>query len=131
MGKVHVRTAAEVADSTLADRKEEKRQGIRNAFVAETVEPLTALGMKWHGGYESAIRLEGACRLAERSGDSVVTLYDTCNVGHTLSREDANEVVNCVAARFQADFAKKQSKMGEIEHASTLADVERIAWQPS
>lgn len=126
MGKVSVRTAAEVSESVLAERKEAQRRAIRDGFAAESAEPLLILGIEWHGGYESASRLETVFRLAERSGDSVVTLYDINNAGHRLSLQEASQVIVSVAAKSQADFARKQAKMQAIDNASTLDELQRI-----
>lgn len=111
--------------------REAKFAEIRAAFARGAVEPIRdAAGVEWHGGYESAQKLDGAWRLAERSGLAEVIFYDTSNVGHTLPLAAADEIVKLVAGRYQQDFGRKQALMVVAATAGSAAELESITWEP-
>ena len=111
--------------------KDAKREKIRAAFAAEEVKPIPdPLGGShfWHGGYNSAEKLHNARTMAMESGLTEVTFYDTANTGHTLTLDQAKAVALTVGAKYQQDFAKKQSLMRQIEAATTEAEVDAVSW---
>ena len=111
--------------------KEAKRDEIRAAFAAEEVQPIAdPLGGAhfWHGGYSSAEKLHNARTMAMESGLTEVTFYDTANAGHTLTLDQAKAVALTVGAKYQQDFAKKQSLMRQIDAATTRAEIDAISW---
>lgn len=109
--------------------KDIQRESIRKAYVTAADAPVTdANGNVWHGGWDSAIKLDAAYRLAEKAGLSSVTFYDVDNVGHDLPLVDADSVVQKVASAFQSTLAKKQGYMRDIATATTTGEVEAVIW---
>lgn len=111
--------------------KEAKRDEIRAAFSAAEVEPIPdPLGgvHTWHGGYNSAEKLHNARTMAIEAGLTEVTFYDTGNVGHTLTLDQAKAVALTVGGKYQQDFAKKQDLMRQIDVATTSSEIDAIKW---
>lgn len=113
---------------SLDEVKERKRVEIRSAHEADAQTPVLHAGVEWSGGFDSAIKLDAAKRLAETAGLPEVTFYDTANVGHALSFADATAVVMAVSVAYQTSLSKKQSLMVQVSTAATVAEVEAIIW---
>lgn len=101
---------------------------IRDALTAAAIEPVEALGIQWHGGMDSGIKLDAARRLATENGLPTVEFYDTANVGHALSTADALIVCTAVGVKHQQDFARKQALMAQATSASSEAELAAVAW---
>ncbi len=71
----------------------------------------------WNGGYNSAVRLDAAKRLAVELSQTTVTFFDIDNLPKSLSIADAETVVHLVAIDFQTKFAAKQTLLTAIEAA--------------
>jgi hypothetical protein len=104
------------------------RSQVRNSFLYSSLLPVSAIGFAWDGGFDSALKLDGAKRLAELAGLSNVTFYSADNVGHDLSIADAAQVVLAVAGAYQTAFARKQSAMVAIDAATTIEQVNAIKY---
>lgn len=114
---------------TLEQLKDKKRQEIRHAYATAASQPVTdANGVTWNGGYESAMKLDAAIRLAELAGATDVTLYDITNAGHLLPLADAKAVVLVIGDYVQTQFAKKQQLMLDIDAAADQASLDAIVW---
>lgn len=88
---------------------------IRKNFRETENQPVTdSNGITWNGGFQSAIRLDAAKRLAETAGQTTVTFYDVDNIGHSLSIADATSVVMQVAEAFQTKYAAKQAALSAL-----------------
>ncbi|OYY46305.1 MAG: hypothetical protein B7Y56_03380 [Gallionellales bacterium 35-53-114] len=113
---------------SLAQVKVLKRADIRKAFEAASNANVTIDGVVYQGGYEKAMRLDAAKRLAELAGQTTTTFYDLANVGHTLTIAQATSVVLAISVAFQTEFARKQARMVAIDAAATAADVDVIVY---
>jgi hypothetical protein len=120
--------AADPAPPTLEGARATQSDAIRQGYEAACETPVTALGVAWNGGFDSAIKLDAAMRLAQAAGAHDVTFFDLANAGHTLGFEDALSVVVAVAADFQLKLARKQALMAAIAGAATVEDVHAVAW---
>lgn len=116
------------SEELLNKAKESKRSEIRSAFDSESASPVVVNNVSYHGGFDSAIKLDAAKRLAETAGMTQVEFFDIDNVGHVLSLEDAQQVVVEVSGKYQQDLAKKQALMVQIKNATAEADLEVIVW---
>lgn len=117
------------AAPTLDDLRAAKYAEIRRIFAVATLVPvIDDTGRSWHGGIDSALKLDGAWRLAERSGASEVSFYDTSNARHHLDLADADEVVKLVAGRYQHHFGRKQALMVAASKAVSVEELEAITW---
>jgi|GEM_PF-2788580 len=103
------------------------RNDVRQGYETSCLLAVTALGIFWDGGFESAIKLDAAQRLNQAANLPDVTFFDSENQPHQLSFEDALEVIITVAATFQYKLAKKQALMRTIDSASA-EDLLDIAW---
>lgn len=96
---------------------------IRSAFEAAVLTPvMDGSGLLWNGGYDSALKLDAALRMAERLGRVEVAFYDFENHEHILPVAAALEVVLTVAAAYQQIYSRKQTRFGQIESALLAAD---------
>jgi len=113
----------------LVDAQNKKRVEIRTAFNnASTSNVTDNNGVDWDGGFESAIKLDAAKRLAETAQQTTVTLYDNSNTPHNLSIADTTGVVLLVANAYQIELAKRNDLYSQIDAASTQSELDLIAW---
>lgn len=119
--------ASDPPPPTLERVKARRSQAIRDAYEAACLDPVPALGVAWNGGFDSAIKLDAAMRLAQAAGTTDVTFFDVDNVGHPLAFQDALKVVVTVAADYQTKLARKQACMAAIASATTVEDVLAVA----
>ena len=116
-------------DFTLEQLKEKKRQEIRTAYQNTINQPFTdSLNRIWNGGFDSAIKLDAAIRLAELAGQIDVVLYDINNVGLTLPIADGKQVITELGSFIQQQFAKKQQLMNDIDTALDEITLNTIVW---
>lgn len=108
-----------------------KRGEIRAAFNTAAILPVTDEGgTAWSGGYDSALKLDAAKRMAEMAGLAQVSLFDAANVEHVLSLSDAEVVILTVGADYQAKFSHKQALMTAVDtlpNTAAQSDVDAIA----
>jgi hypothetical protein len=119
---------APTSSQLLDDAKVTQSNIIHDGFNIDSIADVTALTFAWNGGFDSAIKLDAAMRLAQSAGLTTVDFYDKSNVAHTLSIADATTVVQAIAGAYQTVFAKKQSKMISIANATTISEVQSIVW---
>jgi len=112
---------------TLADLKKDKENEIRQRFELDSNNAVSALGLKWNGGFDSAIKLDAAMRLSQAAGAPNVVFFDLTNNPHLLSYADALNVVINVAGSFQIHLTKKQDLFVQISKA-TINTINNIAW---
>lgn len=117
-----------ITNTGLVAKKDIKRNEIRTAFEAVEDDPVTVNAIEWNGGYDSALKLDGAKRMAELSGLSNVVFYDVNNVAHTLTIAEANPIITAVGSAYQTHFAHKQDLMIAIDNATTLEELDGIVW---
>lgn len=110
----------------LGEMKAEKKEQIRAAFEVNSTKPVIALGLSWHGGIESALKLDAARRLALEAGETGVEFFDTSNQGHLLTMADAKTVALMVGGAYQVEFGNKQTLMVQVDQAETLEALEAI-----
>lgn len=121
----------ELYNLTLDDWKNRKNEEIRQKYAEEEVKPVAVNGVTYHGGFDSAIKLDAAMRLAEAAGSSNVTFYDVGNVGVSLTLAAAKGVVLSVAAAASDAMATKQALMLAIKAGADTAAVRGITWPAS
>jgi len=119
---------AEADKAALDAAKKKQKAIIRTAFEISANAPVTVAGVTYNGGYDSALKLDGAKRLAELTGHTSVTFYDIGNFSHILTIAEANDVITSIATSYQSSLSKKQSKLVYINAATTIADVEAAIW---
>lgn len=117
---------AEWATNELNTLRLQKKAAVRSAFIAESESPVLINGVAFHGGFDSALKLDGAKRLAELAGLSEVTFFDIDNLPHVLTIAEAAAIVLQIAGKYQMDFATKQSALVQIDNATTLTELETI-----
>lgn len=110
-----------------SEAQEAKRLEIRAAYAA-TGSAVVANGVTWDGGFDSAIKLDAAKRLAEAAGASDVTFFDAANTPHVLDFATAQSVIIAVASDFQVALATKQALMRAINDAQTDSDLNLVEW---
>lgn len=108
--------------------KEIKRNEIRGAFGVDCIKPILVDGINYHGGLDSAYRLDGAYRLKEKESLTEVTFTDINNVKHVLTMAAANTVIITVGKDYETKFMKKQQLMLDIDNAVDKAALELIVY---
>lgn len=117
-------------DFDLSAAKNAKHNDIRTAFNAAAVLPITdANSNVWSGGFDSALKIDAAKRMAEMAGATTVSLFDDANVEHVLSIAEADVVILTLGAHYQTKFAQKQALMTAVDaldETATQADLDAI-----
>jgi hypothetical protein len=110
--------------------REKKRDEIRARRLIEDTYPVRddANDCSWDGGFESAMKMDAAVRLSEKSGMTSCILYGYENERVVLTIDAAMSVVLLLAMKYQTTLAKKQFIMGSIKNASTLTNINSITW---
>lgn len=122
------KTAEELL-SALDVIKTEKKDQVRRIFSRVSVMSVTDTnGAVWNGGFDSAVKLDAAKRLADTAGLENVVFFDASNGAHTLSMVEATAVVLTVANAYQAALAQKQSLLLQITNATTVEAVDSANW---
>lgn len=119
-------------EQQLERAKEAKKCSIREGLALHLERPIVdGNGVGWNGGFESAIKLDAAKRLAEESGLTEVIFFDVHNQPYTLPILDATAVVTLVAGDYQSAFGIKQASLVAIDNAVTLEEIELVVnpWQ--
>lgn len=114
----------------LANAQEVKRGDIRTAFNTAELLPVTDTNSTtWSGGFNSALKMDAAKRMAQLAGFTQLSLFDLANVEHVLTVEAAEVVVLTVGADYQTKFAQKQALMVAVDalpNTATQADIDAI-----
>ena len=113
---------------TLDQVKNNKKSVIRAAFEAAANANITVAGVIYQGGYDKAMRLDAARRLAELNVQTTVIFYPLDNVGRTVTMAVAAQIVTAISLAYQTEFARKQARMVAIDAALNTADVEVVTW---
>jgi hypothetical protein len=112
-----------------AEQQEIQRDAIRQAFFSASTQNVTdANGVAWSGGFDSAIKLDAARRLATEAGLTSVSFYDADNIEHVLTLEQAKVVTLTVSADYQTKLAKKQALFKQISEATTKQQLDWVVW---
>lgn len=117
-----------VVGPSFADAQEAKRTTIRERYALEAMANVEVAGLVWDGGFDSAIKLDAAKRLAEAAGASDVTFFDADNDPHLLDFATAQTIVISVASAFQVALATKQALMRAVSDAQTDSDLDQVEW---
>lgn len=111
----------------LSDSKAVKRDEIHAAFAIAAALPVTDINsIVWSGGFDSAIKMDAAKRMAELAALTSVALFDADNVQHDLTIAEAEAVILVVGADYQTKFATKQALMVAVEAATTEAGLDAV-----
>lgn len=118
----------DVAEKTLPEIKAVKRAELNAAFNARKGMPVSVLGASWHGGFESALAIDGYIKVAEIKSLSTVTLTDANRVLHTLTLDDARTVAVAVSDTYGALYFAHDAAQAALESATSVADAINIAF---
>lgn len=108
--------------------KETKRKEIRVEFYNDCLNSVVVDTISYHGGIDSAYRLDGALRLTEKASLTEVSFTDVNNVAHVLTIAQANVIILAVGQDYQTKFMNKQQKMVDIESAADEVAVNLIQY---
>lgn len=121
-------TAAAPPAPTLVQARSTQIDAVRTAYASACEAPVQARGTEWNGGFDSAIKLDAAMRLAQAAGAPGVTFFDIANKDHMLDFGQALQVVIAVAADYQSKLARKQALLTAIAQAPTVQDALALKW---
>ena len=114
----------------LADAKAIKHGQIRTAFDTAAILPvMDGNGVMWSGGFDSALKIDAAKRMAEMAGLTAFSIFDDANIEHVLSLAEADVVILTLGADYQTKFAQKQALMTAVDvlpETATQADLDAI-----
>lgn len=120
--------AERYANDKVAHAKEIRKTHIRNKLAeAEKVPVVTPFGT-FTGGEGSASAIGGTIQLSQFLGETSVVLTDAYNEEGTYTFEQAYQIGAAVGVVARTNFFNKQSKMREIEAATTVEAVNSIDW---
>jgi len=120
--------SAEIDKLLLLDAKINKKVEMSYKFDEVSIKPVTVNDVIYNGGFDSALKLDGAKRLIELAGGSEVTFYDIDNKPNVLSIVDANTVILTISAKVQSDFGHLQDLKVLIASKLKVSTVESITW---
>ncbi|MBL4574604.1 MAG: hypothetical protein JKY51_00705 [Opitutaceae bacterium] len=116
-----------VVSKTMDELKGLKKTSIRLAFDAvKTAFVLDGNSINWSGGFDSALKMDAAKRMAQMAGLISVSLFDAANIEHVLSFAEAEVVILTIGADYQTKFAQKQALMVVADAATDKAGLDAI-----
>jgi len=118
----------EIKRLELKKAKVDKKQELINMFKVESEKPVLVSSINYNGGFDSALKLDGAKRLAELAGLNSVVFFDISDEPHTLTIPEANNVILAVSAKYQIDFTKLQEKKVLVESKIKVSTVKAVSW---
>ena len=118
----------ELLDILLSIAKTDKKQEIQRAFDVESNKPVDVNDILYNGGFDSALKLDGAKRMVEIAGLTEVTFYDVANKSNVLSIDGATNIILTIGAKYQVDFGKYQDLKVLIDSKLKVSTVESIVW---
>ena len=106
-----------------------KATELKTVYEAAANKSIKVNDVTWDGGFDSALKLDGAERLAKKAGLSSVSVFDADNVEHVLPFTVAKAVVKAISTAFQQCLGVKQSIARDLvtADASALADFDIAA----
>ena len=117
-----------IRNPPLEQLKEIKKNVIRNSFNIDSINDVIVDGVSYHGGMDSAMKLEAAQRFAELAGSPTVVFYDITNKKNVLKIDVAKHIVLTIVDDFQVKLSKKQAAMIKIDSAKTEAALNKISY---
>lgn len=118
----------EINKLKLDSAKLDKKTHMIVKFNEVSVEPVIVNSITYNGGFDSALKLDGAKRLAELAKLTEVVFFDTSNQPHTLTIAEANFVILSISVKYQTDFAKVQGKKVLIDSKTKVSTVKAVSW---
>lgn len=112
----------------LEEAKTAKKQEMISEFSEVSIEPVHVNGITYNGGFDAALKLDGAKRLVELAGLTEVTFYGIDNKPKVLSIAEANTVILAISAKYQTDFAHLQELKVLIDSKQKVSTVETVNW---
>ena len=112
----------------LPSAKIKRKAKMASKFNTISIEPVPVNGITYNGGFDSALKLDGAKRLVELAGGTEVTFYDIDNKPNVLSIADATTVILTISAKVQTDFGHLQDLKVLIDSKLKVSTVEAIVW---
>jgi len=113
------------SEAGLDHLKEEKKKIIRREFSEIENDPVTdASGIVWNGGFNSAVAIDGATRIAETMASTTVGIHDIKNSKHELLVADARAVAAIIGSAWSAQFTIKQERMVACDSATNKQEID-------
>lgn len=98
-----------------------KQEQIREEFKAELLAPVKALDLLWNAGFDSALAIDCAERMAEKAGQEKLLLHDSENVSHSLTLAQAQTIAITIGSDYQTKLAIKQKRMRRLAAIDSAA----------
>lgn len=127
-GMIQTDTDFIVPEIDLSSAKLNKKAEMRVKFNEVSVESVDVNGIIYNGGFDAALKLDGAKRLVELAGLTEVTFYGIDNKPKVLSIAEANTVILAISAKYQTDFAHLQELKVLIDSKQKVSTVETVNW---
>lgn len=108
----------------LLKAKEAKKTELKTAFREACEESVLYNGVNYHGGEDSAMKLDGKRRMVESAGGTSVDYFDVNDdvISHTL--EEAMQVCLVIANDYETKLADYKAKCRLVDNATTVAEME-------
>lgn len=118
------KTQAELKAELLEQAKASKKLDLKATFTEACKEPVLYNDVNYHGGEDSAMKLDGKRRMIEAAGGISVDYFDVNDgvVSHTL--EEAMQVCLAVANDYETKLADYKAKCKLVYSATTVAEME-------
>ena len=130
LSKKDFRTDIEI----LEDLKIEKLFEIESSALASDLLPIAFNGESFNGGESSASAIYNVVNMTRESNRLNTTNVDTVNITDinnlpiSMTLDEATGLALSIAQVVQVNFQSKQAKKVQIKNATTLAEVNAIAW---
>jgi len=110
-------------------RKLSKKDEIKGAFEAASVQNVTVGDTTFYGGKESAHDLKGSYDLMAIAGAEEMTIVDTNSQPWVFTLSEALNIISKIAMAYQTELFKKHEKYRAIDAAATIEEVQSISWE--
>lgn len=113
----------------LAQAKIRKEAEIKQAYIdAEESSTIEAGGNTYHSDLEHLSRIDLERRLADANGETEMIVFDVYFDPHTVSFVAVDNVMQEIRILSKANYTKAKGLIKDIHQATTVAQVEAIAW---
>lgn len=105
----------EVYMPTLEQVLAQKQAEARSAAEKSYRQPVTdSNGNTWNGGFYSAQAIKSAADMAEFVGATELSVFDSTNVEHVVTIDQAKSIAADIGMDYQVKFAAKQAAMRQL-----------------
>ena len=98
-------------EQVLAQKQSEARSAAEESYRQPVIDPD---GVTWNGGFDSAQAIKAAADMAEFVGATELSVFDSDNMEHVVTIDQAKSIAAAIGMDYQVKFAAKQAAMRKL-----------------